>query len=170
MARPERSDVHLPPEEAKIIEEETRRYFEEMIPKRHPKPARSDPDGFARDLGQSDGDSTPPELQKLQELNAEQQALVCEGYEAVEEYVETGYYSGLHCINKQHHTTGSGFIKMEKPKGSNLNLKSVSAFSSPASCSCNPATNDWIPQAETVGARVDNMVIPVSHKPNRSES
>ncbi|XP_028550986.1 uncharacterized protein LOC110111910 isoform X3 [Dendrobium catenatum] len=116
MARPERSDVHLPPEEAKIIEEETRRYFEEMIPKRHPKPARSDPDGFARDLGQSDGDSTPPELQKLQELNAEQQALVCEGYEAVEEYVETGYYSGLHCINKQHHTEHRCRISLAEPE------------------------------------------------------
>ncbi|XP_020576551.1 uncharacterized protein LOC110022096 [Phalaenopsis equestris] len=162
MSRPERSDVHLPPEEAKRVEEETRRYFEKMIPKRRPKPARSDPDGLDGDLGQFGGDSIPAELRKLQELNAGEQKLVCEGDGAVEEYVETEYYTGLHCIDKQHHTTGSGFIKTEEQRSSNLNLKPVSAYSSPSSRKCNPATNDWMPAAETV--------IPISHKPNRSDS
>ncbi|XP_020573421.1 uncharacterized protein LOC110019896 [Phalaenopsis equestris] len=117
MSRPERSDVHLPPEEAKRVEEETRRYFEKMIPKRRPKPARSDPDGLDGDLGQFGGDSIPAELRKLQELNAGEQKLVCEGDGAVEEYVETEYYTGLHCIDKQHHTVRwllKIFILLEK--------------------------------------------------------
>ncbi|KAG0484122.1 hypothetical protein HPP92_012206 [Vanilla planifolia] len=142
MARPERSDAHLPPEEARRIEDEARRYYEEMKPKRHPKPARSDPS--IDDVTEGEG-------------------LIYEGGEVVDDYIETAYCVRLQVIDKQHHTTGTGFIKMDKPNGSDLNLKPISTNVSQASCKWNPATNDWVPEA-------NQQMIPVSRKPNRSDS
>uniref|UniRef100_A0A7C9D5X9 Uncharacterized protein n=1 Tax=Opuntia streptacantha TaxID=393608 RepID=A0A7C9D5X9_OPUST len=42
MERPNRSDIHLSKEEEETIEEETREYFDELAPKRHSKPQRSE--------------------------------------------------------------------------------------------------------------------------------
>lgn len=42
LRRPNRSDIHLSAEEEASIESETRHYFDEMAPKRHTKPQRSD--------------------------------------------------------------------------------------------------------------------------------
>ncbi|XP_077222535.1 uncharacterized protein LOC143856255 isoform X2 [Tasmannia lanceolata] len=87
------------------------------------------------------------------------------GSEASEEYVETDYYKDLNCVDKQHHTTGTGFIKVENENanGNCFCLDSVSDVSNcHGSCKGNPATNEWIPTMDTV--------IPVSEKPNRSEN
>ncbi|PKA48642.1 hypothetical protein AXF42_Ash021051 [Apostasia shenzhenica] len=111
--RPSRSDFHLQPDEARKVEEEARRYFEVLLPKRHPKPSRSEPfsdDLAAGRLQPSAGVPIPPEFVKLQELSADPQAsvrsqkLVCEGVEVAEDYVQTEYYAGLHSIDKHHHT------------------------------------------------------------------
>ncbi|KAJ4795812.1 Maternal effect embryo arrest 59 [Rhynchospora pubera] len=162
--RPDRSDQSLPPEEAARIEAEVRDYFEKVAPKRHSKPPRSDPsDPYSDSLVSSDPDLIP-ELDKLRRLESDPQRLVVDGGEVVEEYVETEYYDGINCIDKQHHTTGSGFIKVEKPNKPAFDAQTVS-YTSCVSNGCyrsNPATNDWIPSTETV--------IPISTKPNRSES
>ncbi|MCO5609717.1 hypothetical protein L7F22_063949 [Adiantum nelumboides] len=78
-----------------------------------------------------------------------------------EEFVETEYYKGLNAVDKaSHHTTGSGFIQVEK------NGAFAIDFSSPGlvrtKSGCNPATNDWIPSETAV-----EMLL--SEKPRRSE-
>ncbi|CAL5095259.1 unnamed protein product [Urochloa decumbens] len=164
--RPARSDPHLPPEEAARVEAEVRGYFDSVAPRRPAKPPRSDPSEGAG--AESDaGDHDLPELRKLRDLAAKPQKLVVDGAGDVdgggEEYVETRYYDGLIGIDKQHHTTGTGFIKVERPNGSAFTM-TTNGYSSASfvRCTSNPATNDWIPSAETV--------IPASNKPGRSDS
>ncbi|XP_072954382.1 uncharacterized protein [Typha angustifolia] len=159
--RPNRSDAHLSPEEAARIEAEVRGYFEEVTPKRHTKPSRSEYSDVYSDALPSTDESIP-EFDKLRHLESDPEKLVCDGGEVIEEYVETEYYKDLNCIDKQHHTTGTGFIKVEKPNSSSFDLTTVSySPTSQVNCRGNPATNDWIPSAD--------MVIPASNKPNRSD-
>uniref|UniRef100_A0A0D9WH68 Uncharacterized protein n=1 Tax=Leersia perrieri TaxID=77586 RepID=A0A0D9WH68_9ORYZ len=161
--RPARSDPHLPPEEASRVEAEVRGYFDSLAPRRPSKPPRSDPSDAGGEGG-SEADGDLPELRRLRDLEAKPQKLVLDGGDVnVEEYVETRYYDGLNCIDKQHHTTGTGFIKVERPNGNSFNVTTV-AYSSDSlvRCTSNPATNDWIPSSETV--------IPVSNKPGRSDA
>lgn len=67
--RPSRSDAHLSKEEEAKIEGETRDYFDELAPRRHTKPQRSEystqyVDGLSND--QDDGVS--PEYAEFQHL------------------------------------------------------------------------------------------------------
>ncbi|XP_062181419.1 uncharacterized protein LOC133885700 [Phragmites australis] len=165
-ARPARSDPHLPPEEAARVEAEVRGYFDSVAPRRPAKPPRSDPSEDAVEADAADWGHDLPELRKLRDLEAKPQELVLNGAGNVdggEEYVETQYYDGLNCIDKQHHTTGTGFIKVERPNGSAFSVTTNGySSSSLVRCTSNPATNDWIPSSETV--------IPASNKPSRSDS
>ncbi|KAF8672087.1 hypothetical protein HU200_049770 [Digitaria exilis] len=163
--RPARSDAHLSPEEAARVEAEVRGYFDSVAPRRPSKPSRSDP---SEDAGaEADaGDHDLPELRKLRDLEAKPQKLVLDGggdVDSGKEYVETRYYDGLIGIDKQHHTTGTGFIEVERLNGSAFSVTTNGRSSANfVRCTSNPATNDWIPSAETV--------IPVSNKPSRSDS
>ncbi|XP_008812878.2 uncharacterized protein LOC103723674 [Phoenix dactylifera] len=156
-SRPERSDAHVPPDEEVEREAEAREYFQESAPKRHPKPSRSD---YSSDALQSSDPHSIPELDKFRDL---QKLVSAESHEAAEEYVETEYYKDLDCIDKQHHTTGTGFIGMEKSTGSSFELTPESdAPGCHPSCKGNPATNEWIPSVD--------MGVPASHKPNGSDA
>lgn len=74
MGRPSRSDEHLLPEEEARIEAEARGYFDDMAPKRHTKPSRSDPDALLHVLPSVA--ATPiPELCKFQDLEAHSQVI-----------------------------------------------------------------------------------------------
>ncbi|XP_020571102.1 uncharacterized protein LOC110018203 isoform X2 [Phalaenopsis equestris] len=151
MERPDRSDSHLPPEEEARREEETREYFDGIAPRRHSKPSRSEYSSvYVDDLSPSDRDSIP-EIDKLRHLEADHEKLVCDGSEVKEEYVETEYYKDLNGVEKQHHTTGTGFIKMEKANENSFNLtpESTTSFGH-ISGHGNPATNEWIPSADVV--------------------
>ncbi|XP_062210701.1 uncharacterized protein LOC133912128 [Phragmites australis] len=161
MSRPNRSDAHLSPEDEAAREAEVREYFDDAAPKRHTKPSRSEhSDVYADALVP---DNAHPELDRLQELEARIERLLCEGGKVGEEFVETEYYKDLGCVGDQHHTTGTGFIKMDKPHGASFELsEGVDAGERHASCKGNPATNEWIPSADTVS--------PASDKPNRSDS
>ncbi|ONK76843.1 uncharacterized protein A4U43_C02F400 [Asparagus officinalis] len=162
--RPNRSDAHLTPEEEVKKEEETREYFDGIAPKRHSKPSRSEYSTvYSDDLKVSDQE-TIPELEKFQNLEADKQKVVCEGSETGEEFTETEYYKDLNCVDKQHHTTGAGFIKVEKSRerAFNLDPDTSSVSASHPSSKGNPATNEWIPSADPV--------IPASDKPNRSDA
>uniref|UniRef100_A0A1D1Y6G5 UPF0176 protein Pro_1101 n=1 Tax=Anthurium amnicola TaxID=1678845 RepID=A0A1D1Y6G5_9ARAE len=161
-SRPDRSDAHLPPGEEARIAEEAREYFDGVAPKRHTKPQRSEhSDRYTDAFASSRGDGIP-ELDRLRGLEADTEKLVCQGSEPAVEYVETEYYKELDCIDKQHHTTGTGFIKVEGSNGSSSKLSSDDDTSGcHPSCRGNPATNEWIPSAD--------MDIPVSHKPQRSD-
>ncbi|XP_047045821.1 uncharacterized protein LOC124650325 [Lolium rigidum] len=164
--RPARSDPHLPPEEAARAEAQVRGYFDSIAPTRPAKPPRSDPSDAAAGCAEVAAAGDPPELRKLRDLEAKSpQKLVLDGGDASgEEHVETQYYHGINCIDKQHHTTGTGFIKVER-SNTNTSFLGVTtvAYSSNnvARRMSNPATNDWIPSSETV--------IPVSNKPSRSD-
>lgn len=161
-SRPDRSDAHLPPEEEARLAEETREYFDGVAPKRHTKPLRSEySDHYSDALPASDGDGIP-ELDRLRDLEADTEKLVCEGSEPKEEFVETRYYKELSGIDKHHHTTGTGFIRVEKSNDCSSKLTSDNGTSGcHPSCRGNPATNEWIPSPD--------MDIPTSHKPNRSD-
>ncbi|XP_008798962.1 uncharacterized protein LOC103713724 [Phoenix dactylifera] len=163
MSRPARSDAYLPPEEAAKIEAEAREYFQGFAPKRHSKPSRSEYSSVYSDAFHPSDQDFIPEIDKLRDLQADPQRLVCDGGGAVEEYVETEYYTEMNCIDKKHHTTGTGFIKMEKSNGSSIDLTPVSpASGGNMPYKGNPATNEWIPSAD--------MVVPISSKPNRSDN
>ncbi|KAJ4756947.1 Maternal effect embryo arrest 59 [Rhynchospora pubera] len=180
MGRPSRSDEHPAPEEEARIESETRDYFDEMAPKRHTKPSRSDPSSLYADTAGAASDAPIPEHSKFQYLEAHSQKILCEhcnGSKLAEEYVETEYYDDLNCMDKQHHTTGSGFIKMKEQHSnscSNGTCFGIAANSdvktntfhhaSTCSSSSNPATNDWIPSAQ-----VETEIV-ASNKPKRSEN
>ncbi|KAI5076639.1 hypothetical protein GOP47_0008704 [Adiantum capillus-veneris] len=80
---------------------------------------------------------------------------------APEEFVETEYYKDLNAVDKSlHHTTGSGFIQVEKNSAPVLDLSSSGLTRTKSGC--NPATNDWIPAEST-------MEMHASEKPRRSE-
>ncbi|KAM7496481.1 hypothetical protein LguiA_020895 [Lonicera macranthoides] len=161
--RPNRSDVHLSKEEEVKIEEATREHFDGLAPKRHSKPQRSEySSNYTDTLSQEQDDGVIPEYLEFQHLENDSQKLVYNGSQAGEEFVETEYYKDLNGIDKQHHTTGTGFIKMENTKGTAFNLEPGCATCH-SSSQGNPATNDWIPSA----ADTENFV---SDKPKRSES
>ncbi|WVZ56392.1 hypothetical protein U9M48_006932 [Paspalum notatum var. saurae] len=162
MSRPNRSDAHLSAEDEAAREAEVREYFDDAAPKRHTKPSRSEHSAVYTDALVPD--NSHPELDKFQELEAHTERLVYEGGKAGEEFVETEYYKDLGDVGKQHHTqTGMGFIKMDKAQGASFKLaQDPDATERHASCKGNPATNEWIPSADTV--------YPASDKPNRSDS
>lgn len=165
MSRPNRSDAHLSPEDEATREADVREFYDDAAPKRHSKPSRSEHAAVYTDalVPDDDGGNSHPELDKFQELEAHTEKLVCDGGKVGEEFVETEYYKDLGCVGKQHHTTGTGFIKMDKPTGASFELsEDPDATESHASCKGNPATNEWIPSADTVYTASD--------KPNRSDS
>ncbi|XP_062085108.1 uncharacterized protein LOC133791201 [Humulus lupulus] len=165
---PNRSDVHLSIEEEGEIEAKTRYYFDGIIPKRHTKPQRSEyssnyVDALSRNTTNNDFIPEYVEFQRLE--NDQQEKLVYEGKKVEEEFVETEYYKDLSCVDKQHHTTGTGFIKIENTSDKNYKLEADTVTCCHASSTCNPATNDWIPVPDAADT------IPIdSGKPSRSDS
>ncbi|XP_022856165.1 uncharacterized protein LOC111377321 [Olea europaea var. sylvestris] len=87
-----------------------------------------------------------------------------------DEFVETQYYKELESIDKQHRTTGNGFMKRDMEKSGNeehFQLRGSHGTNGgfkQTIFKTNPATNDWIPSFE------DHQVEYISSKPNRSES
>uniref|UniRef100_A0A2P2LY96 Uncharacterized protein n=1 Tax=Rhizophora mucronata TaxID=61149 RepID=A0A2P2LY96_RHIMU len=73
--RPDRSDIHLSREEEAKIEEETREYFEEIAPKRHTKPQRSEYSTQYEDTLSANSNSTTsiPEYAEFQRLENDPQ-------------------------------------------------------------------------------------------------
>ncbi|CAA0842442.1 maternal effect embryo arrest 59 [Striga hermonthica] len=159
-ARPSRSDVHLNRREAEELEAATRQYFDGVAPKRHTKPQRSEYSSAYADAISSD-DGVIPEHVQFQHLEKDNEKLVYSGGKVDEEFTETEYYKDLNGVDKQHHTTGSGFIRVDSLKGKSFSLSSDSVSECHPSCRGNPATNDWIPNTT-------EMVDFITDKPNRS--
>ncbi|XP_057772460.1 uncharacterized protein LOC130992020 [Salvia miltiorrhiza] len=160
-ARPNRSDVHLSGEEAAKVEAAVRERFDAAAPKRHTKPQRSDHSADYADALSFD-DGVIPEYAQFQQLEKDTEKLVYSGNKVAEEFTETEYYKDLNCIDKQHHTTGTGFIKVEKTNEKDYIIASESTAECHASSKGNPATNDWIPSPSV---KVDFT----TEKPNRSD-
>ncbi|KAI3461640.1 hypothetical protein Pfo_018303 [Paulownia fortunei] len=160
--RPNRSDVHLNGEEAAKLEATTRDYFDGVAPKRHTKPQRSEYSSAYADALSSDDHRVIPEYVQFERLEKDTQKLVYSGGKVAEDFTETEYYRDLNGIDKQHHTTGTGFIKVDNTNGKGFSLAPDSATECHALCRGNPATNDWIPTTA-------DMVDFITGKPNRSD-
>ncbi|KAL9241590.1 hypothetical protein vseg_015685 [Gypsophila vaccaria] len=169
--KPSRSDEMIEPEQQLRVAHEVGAYFESIKPKRPTKPSRSEPDPCASltcDQAQFD---PIHELKRLNDLKSESQnVLSTEGGVGVvqEEFVETEYYRQLEIIDKQHHTTGTGFIKIERgnEKGQNNEPRRLFARGGTFAgngIKSNPATNDWTPSSEGFDQHQY-----VSTKPSRS--
>ncbi|KAL2906357.1 Meiotically up-regulated gene 60 protein [Bienertia sinuspersici] len=147
--KPSRSDEVVDPQHQVQITDKVKAQFESMAPKRPIKPNRSEPDAHAASLGHQPNNSQQPipELQNLLSLNSTHHQVTGEEWVEQEEFVETQYYKQLESIDKQHHTTGTGFIKATKEGGENgekykfnggeMKMEVLSEYKS------NPATNDW---------------------------
>ena len=73
ISRPNRSDAHLSPADEAVREAEVREDFDDAAPKRHTKPSRSEHSAVYTDALVPD--STHPELDKFQELEAHTEVL-----------------------------------------------------------------------------------------------
>nr|GMD15862.1 Maternal effect embryo arrest 59 [Ipomoea batatas] len=163
--KPNRSDVHLSAQEEAAMEEATRKHFDALAPNRHSKPQRSDYSSTYTDTYSNGvhGDGEIPELLQFQRLEKDQQKLCYSEGKLREEFVETEYYKDLNCVDKQHHTTGTGFIEVEGALRNSFKIEPDSPAEFHASCKGNPATNEWIP------APADAINF-ISDKPSRSDN
>ncbi|XP_051140987.1 uncharacterized protein LOC127258251 [Andrographis paniculata] len=168
VAKPGRSDDVLDEAQQIRIYNEVRAQFESLAPKRPIKPDRSEPGAFSDAVSAPDVEVPVPELDKLRSLRNQSQAVFPETNPSeAEEFVETEYYKALDSIDKQHHTTGSGFIKAGMDRnavnGYELQVNGFHGKQTEMAFKSNPATNDWTPKLE------DHQVEFLSSKPDRSE-
>ncbi|KAK6923094.1 hypothetical protein RJ641_011398 [Dillenia turbinata] len=168
--KPSRSDEVLDAEEQMKIANQVRAHFDSLAPKRSTKPNRSESDSETPVVYTVEEENKSiPELHRFEALKSQSSITFGEERDSLieEEFVETQYYKELHSVDKQHHTTGSGFIKVgDDGKINGYDLQLENGFGEKNTISCfksNPATNDWIPNLE------DDQVVFVSSKPNRSE-
>ncbi|CAK8539674.1 unnamed protein product [Lathyrus sativus] len=169
--KPSRSDEVLDTEEQIRITNQIKAQFDALTPKRPIKPNRSEPEPQNTVSSTTLSSQNIPELEKLQSLQSNSQVFpsshgVVDGQD---EFVETHYYKELLSIDKQHHATGSGFIKVVREDESGYEIQLpvnhvVVGETQIKGYKSNPATNDWVPNLDQHNQ--DFM----SSKPNRSES
>ncbi|XP_011625211.1 uncharacterized protein LOC18439074 isoform X1 [Amborella trichopoda] len=166
--KPNRSEPEslTPAEQQMSAMQQVRTHFESIAPRRPRKPNRSEPD--SSDQGEEDEEQYlfVPELHKLQALKSLSQPVCLENWSLLEEFVKTGYYEELNSVDKQHHTIGKGFIRVEED-GNRRGFFQLGGSTTEASRAIrvrsNPATNDWIPNHD------EEERVPTSTKPGRSE-
>ncbi|KAL3346394.1 hypothetical protein AABB24_025041 [Solanum stoloniferum] len=166
VTKPSRSDEVLDEDEQLRIANQVKSLFDAQAPKRLAKPNRSEPDSVTP-ISPSE-DFPIPELDNLRFLQSQGGSIFSEtNCSEQDEFVETQYYNELVSIDQQHHTTGSGFIKMVNQTNGNiynLQLNGGHENGRAKEFKTNPATNDWIPSSD------DYQVGFTSSKPSRSES
>ncbi|XP_015873895.3 uncharacterized protein LOC107410922 isoform X1 [Ziziphus jujuba] len=164
--RPNRSDIHLSRGEEAEIEATTRNHFDGITPKRHTKPQRSEYSSKYVDSLSNGAQQCIPEFLEFQRLenHPDQQKLNWDTRDLREEFVETEYYKDLNCADKIHHTTGTGFINIDRTSDKRYNLAPDTVTACHDSCKGNPATNEWIPEPA-----IDTIPL-ASGKPHRSDN
>ncbi|ESQ53357.1 hypothetical protein EUTSA_v10026399mg [Eutrema salsugineum] len=167
--KPSRSDEIPDPDQQIKNSNQIRADFDSLAPKRPTKPTRSEPEPLGS-FSASDQTTDHPEADKFRSLQSQAHGnILCEGDSSAiqDEFLETQYYTNLTAIDKQHHTTGSGFINVVNEDGGEEAVTAAAAIEDggeKAVYRSNPATNDWIPAAE------EDHASESSSKPNRSES
>ncbi|CAI8584725.1 unnamed protein product [Vicia faba] len=169
--KPSRSDEVLDTGEQIRITNQIKAQFDALTPKRPIKPNRSDPETQNPVNSSTLSSHNIPELEKLRSLQSNSQAFPSSQgvVDAEDEFVETQYYNELLSIDKQHHATGSGFIKaVREGDESGYEIKLPVSYVDVGETQIrgyksNPATNDWVPN-------LDQRQDFISLKPNRSES
>ncbi|KAG4973192.1 hypothetical protein JHK87_030013 [Glycine soja] len=140
-----------PSDEVQVrIANEIRAEFDALEPKRPIKPNRSEPDAVLQHPPDASVNNIP-ELHKFRSLQSRSHAIISSAgiVDAHDEFVETQYYKELAAIDKQHHTTGSGFIKAVREGGEGgYEIHVNAAETQPRGYKSNPATNDWVPNSE----------------------
>ncbi|KAJ7549113.1 hypothetical protein O6H91_07G040500 [Diphasiastrum complanatum] len=165
MGKPSRSDEVLTEEEQLRLTQQVQQLFEAAAPKRPQKPERSEANPFDA-LGSDShypGDVIP-ELSRLQQLKAQSVLLPVEGgVVSGDDYEENEYYKEFApVVETEHHTTGTGYIKVEIAQNDCLKLDTNTVgVAKKAQFKCNPATNEWEPSPD--------LIFPVSDKPSRSD-
>lgn len=161
--KPNRSEEQGTLEEQEQHAQKVRAYLDATAPKRQLKPARSDAAEKLSSMAEETTGSDPPEHVKYLQLVATGVPLETQGSgDASEDYTESEYYQYMAAIDKAHHTTGSGFIKVDKlPEGFHLSDTPPGALRKHHSG--NPAMNDWEPAPPCTS-------MAASSKPSRSES
>ncbi|GLJ50122.1 hypothetical protein SUGI_1066420 [Cryptomeria japonica] len=160
-SKPSRSEELSSLEIQEQMEQNVKEQFDAAAPKRHTKPQRSEYSSQYTDKLFPQGSGLQiPEYTKFQELESHKDELIYTGDSPAEEFIETDYYKDLNDIDKEHHTTGTGFIKVGRKSDSDFHLGSVSNGSFQHTTT-NPATNEWVPSAE--------QALPNSNKPKRSD-
>ncbi|XP_010437240.1 PREDICTED: uncharacterized protein LOC104721032 [Camelina sativa] len=170
--KPSRSEEVSDPEQQIKNCNQIRADFDSLAPKRPTKPTRSEP-GSPGSFTTSDEATDHPEADKFRSLQSQTHGKVLgEGDSSAvqDEFLETEYYTNLTATDKQHHTTGSGFINVVKEDGGGETTEAVTAVAigdggEKAVYRSNPATNEWIPAAAE-----EDLVSEFSSKPTRSES
>jgi len=166
--KPNRSEEQGTPEEQEQHAQQVRAYLDANAPRRQLKPARSDAADMLANMTQDEHTnitgSDPPEHAKYVQLVANGVPLETLGSgDMIEDYTESKYYQHMAAIDKAHHTTGSGFIKMDKtPEGFHLSTYQHESGAPRERHSGNPAMNDWEPAPDTT--------MSASSKLSRSES
>ncbi|XP_058227912.1 uncharacterized protein LOC131336189 [Rhododendron vialii] len=170
--KPSRSDDVLDDNEQARIANQVKAQFDAIAPKRPTKPNRSESDSTAPPAPPSDQDVPLPEFEKLRSLQSQSQVIFSGANAGQDEFVETQYYKQLDSVDKEHHTIGTGFIRVSSSGGGGdgcdlqlLNGYKNGGVRDMVYFRTNPATNDWIPNIEE-----DDRVTCSSAKPNRSES
>ncbi|OIT27955.1 hypothetical protein A4A49_22894 [Nicotiana attenuata] len=149
--KPSRSDEVLDEHQQLQITNQVKALFDAQAPKRLAKPNRSEPDSVSPTIPLQE--FPIPELENLRSLQSQAGIIFSESNNSSEheEFVETRYYNELVSIDKQHHTTGSGFIKMVNQTDGNiynLQLNGGHENGRVKELNTNPARNDWIPSSE----------------------
>ncbi|XP_050375778.1 uncharacterized protein LOC126793331 [Argentina anserina] len=170
VTKPSRSDQVLDADEQLRIANQIKAQFDSAAPKRPIKPNRSEPDSPTPALSVVDQPNIP-ELHKLRTLQSQSHVIISdEGANTMvqDEFVDTQYYKELNSIDKQHHMTGTGFIRVEREEEGSYDIQLTGIHGGsigivPSGFRSNPATNDWIPKTD------EDMVF-ISSKPNRSEN
>ncbi|XVF59344.1 hypothetical protein PTKIN_Ptkin07bG0268000 [Pterospermum kingtungense] len=160
VTKPSRSDEVLDADQQQQITNQVRAQFDSLAPKRPTKPNRSEPDLATKTTPSyltHAVDQTIPELDKLRSLQSQSHVKISVGGDAVlrDEFMETKYYGEMNSIDKEHHTTGSGFIRVmtEGGEGNGCNIQLENGHGAGIVVNrpifkSNPATNDWIPSVD----------------------
>ncbi|XWS45210.1 hypothetical protein CRYUN_Cryun15aG0116500 [Craigia yunnanensis] len=157
VTKPSRSDEVLNADQQQQITNQVRAQFDSLAPKRPTKPNRSEPDLAITTSNLPPAvDQSIPELDKLQSLQSQSHVNISIGGDTVvqDEFVETQYYREMDSIDKEHHTTGSGFITvMRGGEGNGYDIQLENGQDAGMVVNrpifkSNPATNDWIPNVE----------------------
>ncbi|KAA8531636.1 hypothetical protein F0562_006647 [Nyssa sinensis] len=126
VTKPGRSDEVLDADQQLRITNQVRAQFDSMIPKRPTKPNRSESDS-APTSPLFDENIPVPEFEKFRSLQSQSHVIISDANTMIQdEFVETQYYQQLDSIDKQHHTTGNGFIKVrneDRDDGYDLRLQ-----------------------------------------------
>ncbi|KAI9085749.1 hypothetical protein K1719_032163 [Acacia pycnantha] len=178
--KPSRSDELLDADEQERIAGQIRQQFDSLAPSDPPNPIGANPTLMLLSITPPPSSlTTSPSFPSFNPFNLSLTSVVSSNPQAVisdeppkdvvDEFVETQYYKELSSIDKQHHTTGSGFIRVESVGGDGLNFQNSQIINGGGTVE-RRFHNIKVTRPQTTGFRTLMSKVFVSTKPNRSDS